>query len=228
MSAPQDAERNESRQEFPQDEFDEIPYDARYYGTHRKALPQVRQRNSLKWVQLAGALALLIGAFSFLILPTLLGQGERGSDKPTAAETETTQSQSPTETETKPSPTDESPTATTEESPSDEQTTPSETATPDEEETTPAANIDYQQNVEVYSTVAAAPGAAAQGSQTLRNQGFTVAVTGTWQGFAVASSTVYYATDGQKDTAEAIAAALNISNVEQRQVPAIVVVLAGN
>ncbi len=224
MSAPQDAERNESRHEFPQDEFDEIPYDARYYGTHRKALPQVRQRNSLKWIQLAGALALLIGAFSFLILPTLLGKDDGGSADPTTAGTETAQSQSPTETATTPAQTQTSPAS---ESPTEAETTPTETSAPTEAETTPAANIDYQQAVEVYNT-AAAPGTAAQGSQTLRNQGFNVAFTGTWQGFAVASSTVYYATDAQKDTAEAIAAALNISNVEQRQVPAIVVVLAGN
>ena len=225
MSAPQDAERNESPQEFPKDEFDEIPYDARYYGTHRKALPQVRQRNNLKWVQLAGALALLIGAFSFLILPTLLGKDGGPNADPGTSATEASQSPSPSVSEPETTPTSKTPTASPEPTPTEEETTPGETTSPTEEESSPVVNIDYQQNVEVYNT-AAAPGAAAQGAQTLQGQGFTVAFTGFWQGFAVSQSTVYYATDAQKDTADAVAAAVNVTNVEQRDVPAIVVVLA--
>lgn len=234
MSSPKDAERNQGQQDPPHDEFDDIPYDARYYGTHRKAVPQVRQRNSLKWVIFAGVLALIIGAFSFLILPTLTGADNDNGNQTESEQTQTEQTQTDQEsgpTEETETSDEQSPEQSPEETETEPETSPTQSPTqsPTEEETesTPAANVNYGLNVEVYNT-AAAPGAAAQAGQTLRNEGFTVPVTANWQGFAVATSTVYYASEDQRDTAQAVAESLGIGNVEQRQVPAIVVVLASN
>ncbi|GAB3184357.1 hypothetical protein GCM10027060_21200 [Nesterenkonia halophila] len=62
-------------QHHPQDQFDEVPpYADGRIGKHRAAAPGAEQRRggaALRWVTLLAAFALLVGAFSYFVLPRL-------------------------------------------------------------------------------------------------------------------------------------------------------------
>ncbi|GAA3288501.1 LytR C-terminal domain-containing protein [Nesterenkonia halobia] len=62
-------------QHHPQDQFDEVPpYADGRIGKHRAAAPGTEQRRggaALRWVTLLAVFALLVGAFSYFVLPRL-------------------------------------------------------------------------------------------------------------------------------------------------------------
>lgn len=62
-------------QHHPQDQFDEVPpYADGRIGKHRAAAPAAEQRRggaALRWVTLLAVFALLVGAFSYFVLPRL-------------------------------------------------------------------------------------------------------------------------------------------------------------
>lgn len=234
MGSPTPARRKGAvlSQQFPNDEFDEIPYNASYFGTHRADLPDLKGRSQFKWIAYAGLAALIIGAFSFFILPTLVDGSRPSATAPAPtttsapADEEQTEESSPTETAAtdQETTTDEETGDQTEGSDQGDQTT--DPAEPTEDTETPA-NVDYSLNVEVYQTATATQGAD-EAAGLLRANGFTVPSSGMWQGNPVTLSTVFYADETQRDTAQAVADHLGISNVEPGLVPTVVVILSGS
>lgn len=116
--------------------------------------------------------------------------------------------------------------ATAESAPSASQqsaTPPAEASSTASTSATPTAPADAS-TVEVYAVADTGGTAEATGEQ-LRSAGFTVGGAGAWQGFAVPQSAVYYSAG--EDTAEAVAAQLELPTVYDGRVPGVVVVLTG-
>jgi len=233
--------------EYPRDQFDDVPEYRDRKGSHRAvAEPSGGSGPSgLTWISLAAALALVIGAFSYFILPTLLPSGAAGPGTAGASPSATAPgSPSPgrgSSSEAGAGTADPSgpgvatasvePTAAPAESPESTETPeptespePSQTPEPTEspEETEEPATVDYSFPVEVYNT-SRVNGLAGRVGGTLSGSGFTVATAGNWSGFPVSSSAVFYSSN--EVTAQAVAARLGLPAVYDGRIPGIAVVV---
>lgn len=215
--------------QYPHDQFDDVPVYRDRKGTHR-AVPSLTTGSSgLAGISVAAALALAVGAFSFLVLPSLLpsdpaNAGASASATATAAPAESAGPES--------SPTGEMTSAPAEPSDSGESSSAasdpaeSETAESEPAESETAADTgDTSAPVEVYNA-SSVGGLAGRVSGTLSSGGFTVAGSGNWQGFPVSGSVVYYSQN--ETTAQAVAAELGLPLVYEDSVPGIAVVLSSD
>ncbi|MFC7403229.1 LytR C-terminal domain-containing protein [Citricoccus sp. GCM10030269] len=225
--------------QYPRDQFDDVPEYRDRKGTHRANAVVVSASSGLLSISVAAALALIVGAFCFLVLPSLLPAGAPTSGAPAGASASESPDSSPAraaESSTALSGAVESPESSAPSEPSE----PSETAGSDEEQTeepesseSPSASEapaesatpdtgDTSAPVEVYNA-SSINGLAGQVSGTLSSSGYTVAGTGNWQGFSVPSSGVYYSVN--ETTAQAVASDLGLPLIYEPRVPGIAVVL---
>ncbi|HRO30516.1 LytR C-terminal domain-containing protein [Citricoccus sp.] len=236
--------------EYPRDQFDDVPEYRNRKGGHRAvAEPSGGTGPSgLTWISLAAALALVIGAFSYFILPTLRVQE---TARPGAAEASVSGSAAPGQA-TSPGMTrpgsgagtaDPSASGTARAASSsapparspEPSTTPRKTTTPQPTKTpeptpTPTQTqepqtVDYSFPVEVYNA-SRVNGLAGRVGGTLSGSGFTVATAGNWSGYPVSSSAVFYSSNPV--TAQAVAAGLGLPAVYDGRIPGIAVVVTAS
>ncbi|MEV4902572.1 LytR C-terminal domain-containing protein [Citricoccus sp. NPDC055426] len=215
--------------QYPHDRFDDVPAYTDRKGAHRAAPPVASGPSGLVGVSVAAALALVVGAFCFLILPSLLPSGATvGSSASASASPETAEPTEPAASEPAPSASEtRSPSATPSpsETPSASESdaaSESPEPSPSESETAAADTGDASAPVEVYNA-SSIGGLAGRVSGALSSSGFSVAGTGNWQGFPVQSSAVYYSQN--ETTAQAVAAELGLPLVQDARIPGIAVVL---
>ncbi|NUL44255.1 LytR C-terminal domain-containing protein [Cellulosimicrobium funkei] len=221
---------------YPHDQFDDVPAYKDRKGTHRADLTLTTGSSGLVGISVAAALALAVGAFSFLVLPSLLP-----SDPANAGASATATAEVPAES----SGSEVSPSGEMTSSPEvAESSAPSETAASEEasdaasdpaepeptetepvESEGPADTGDTSAPVEVYNA-SSIGGLAGRVSGGLSSDGFTVAGTGNWQGFPVSGSAVYYSQN--ETTAQAVAAQLGLPLVYEARVPGVTVVLSSD
>lgn len=223
--------------QYPHDQFDDVPVYRDRKGTHR-AVPSLTTGSSgLAGISVAAALALAVGAFSFLVLPSLLPSDPANAGASASAPASVTSSASATAAPAESagpesSPTGEMTSAPAEPSDSGESSSAasdpaeSETAESEPAESETAADTgDTSAPVEVYNA-SSVGGLAGRVSGTLSSGGFTVAGSGNWQGFPVSGSVVYYSQN--ETTAQAVAAELGLPLVYEDSVPGIAVVLSSD
>ncbi|MGW6173490.1 LytR C-terminal domain-containing protein [Arthrobacter sp. NPDC055138] len=192
---------------YPRDEFDQVPETSDRHGVHRARMATPKS-NGLGLIILAAVLALAVGALSFFVLP-LLGTG--GPSTPVAGATST-----PAATASA------SPSATAEESESakaEDTTEPSDEATPEpteeatDEPTEEAAAVNKQDPVMILNG-AGVSGLAGTVSQTVQNDGWTIAVVDNWGGAPLAGSVIFY-NPGQEANAQALGELLGITDLQE-------------
>ena len=192
---------------YPRDEFDQVPETSDRHGVHRARMATPKS-NGLGLIILAAVLALAVGALSFFVLP-LLGTG--GPSTPVAGATSTpaaTASASPSATEQESKSAEAE--ATTE--PSDEATSePTDEAT--DEPTEEAAAVNKQDPVMILNG-AGVSGLAGTVSQTVQNDGWTIAVVDNWGGAPLAGSVIFY-NPGQEANAQALGELLGITDLQE-------------
>lgn len=219
--------------QYPHDQFDDVPVYRDRKGTHR-AVPSLTTGSSgLAGISVAAALALAVGAFSFLVLPSLLPSDPANAGASARATASATATAAPAESAgPESSPTGEMTSAPAEPSDSGESSSAasdpaeSETAESEPAESETAADTgDTSAPVEVYNA-SSVGGLAGRVSGTLSSGGFTVAGSGNWQGFPVSGSVVYYSQN--ETTAQAVAAELGLPLVYEDSVPGIAVVLSSD
>lgn len=213
---------------YPRDEFDRVPEFSNRSGAHRAtgwaaAAASGSSGSGLRWLMISGAFALVVGLFSFMLLPGLIG-GQTGKATPPAAAPSAT----PTATK-KPTPTKDGVEPTGTDSP---EATAGSTQEP---EATPSATstigndplVSRSTAIGVYNG-STSGGLAGVGSTTLRDEGFTQVSAGNWTK-KVRVSSVYYRQTSSKATAEAAAAALGITSVLQTSnIPGEIAVVLGS
>ncbi|GAA1666677.1 hypothetical protein GCM10010977_06530 [Citricoccus zhacaiensis] len=228
--------------QYPHDQFDDVPAYRDRKGTHRADPSLTTGSSGLVGISVAAALALAVGAFSFLVLPSLLPSdpANAGASASASASASAT-AEAPTESAgAEAGPTGEM-TSSPEDLESSEPSEPAETtasgeASPAESESDPAESDpaesetaadtgDTSAPVEVYNA-SSIGGLAGRVSGALSSGGFTVAGSGNWQGFPVSGSVVYYSQN--ETTAQAVAAELGLPLVYEDSVPGIAVVLSSD
>jgi len=192
---------------YPRDEFDQVPETSNRHGVHRARMATPKS-NGLGLIILAAVLALAVGALSFFVLP-LLGTG--GPSTPADGATSTpgaTASASPSATEQK------SPRAEAEAT-----TKPSAKATPEttdeatDEPTEEASAVNKQDPVMILNG-AGVSGLAGTISQTVQNDGWSIAVVDNWGGAPLAGSVIFY-NPGQEANAQALGDLLGITELQE-------------
>ena len=216
--------------EYPRDRFDDVPEYTDRKGGHRAHFDPPAETAGLRWIAVAAALALAVGAVSFFLLPGLLDSSET---EPAAAPTTTS---APASSESAEPTAPEEPSSTPAQMDGTDAASPTQTAAPSESagtepatapeptaaETTPEQES-VTSSVQVYNATGIS-GLAGTAGDELRGAGFTVSGVGDWQGFAVAQSAVYFS--GGEQTAQAVGAQLGLPVVYDARVPGVVVVLA--
>jgi hypothetical protein len=177
---------------YPDDEFDAPPDPTAPRGVHRAP----RSAWSRWWPFLAVLVIAPLLAYSIV---TFVSRDTSGDGDTTSGSTATS---GPTSTATAAS-----------EAPTDESEKPSEEPTePADEETTPAPEVDLTTPVTVYNA-AGIQGLAGQGAGALTEAGFSSVVADNFGGTAPDTSTVYYATEDQRATADLVASTLGVTTV---------------
>ncbi|MFC0248279.1 LytR C-terminal domain-containing protein [Citricoccus parietis] len=222
--------------QYPHDQFDDVPAYKDRKGTHRADPSLTTGSSGLVGISVAAALALAVGAFSFLVLPSLLPSDPANAGA--SASASATAEASAESTGPEAGPTGEM-TSSPEDLESSEPSEPSETtasgeassAVSDPAESDPAESEtaadtgDTSAPVEVYNA-SSIGGLAGRVSGTLSSGGFTVAGSGNWQGFSVSGSAVYYSQN--ETTAQAVAAELGLPLIYAASVPGVAVVLSSD
>ena len=217
---------------YPRDEFDRVPEFSNRSGSHRAngwaaAAATSGVRPSLRWLMVFGVLALLVGVFSFTVLPKLMGNGN--NPPPVAGASST-----PTETsddESKNNESDEQTSATpTDES--DQSADPNETEDPLASESTDATDSSDDSDADMTQAIGVFNGAQRSGiagtvRTTLLNAGFTNVSASTWTK-KVTYSTIYYADPSYKAVAEKVGEELGITSlIQTTNIPGKVAVVLG-
>lgn len=214
--------------QYPHDRFDDVPAYSDRKGTHRADPALAAGPSGLVGISVAAALALVVGAFCFLVLPSLLpsGASDAGSSAsaPAASSDSSSISPEPSDPETSEPVASEAEAPESPEPSATEPETASESPEPSatESETAAADTGDSSAPVEVYNA-SSIGGLAGRVSGGLSASGFTVVGSGNWQGFPVPSSAVYYSQN--ETTAQAVAAELGLPLVQDGRVPGVAVVL---
>jgi len=200
---------------YPQDEFDRIPETSDRQGVHRAAVPGPKTRG-LGLVILAAGLALVVGIFSFFVLP-LLGTGgaaESVASEPSAPATTAAASAAPeTSAASEPAtpsaePTEEASDEPTEEASDEPSKEPAEEESDAPEQT---AGADRTDPVLVLNGTGTS-GLGADVSATVSADGWQIAGVDNWTGSTLANSVIFY-NPGQETNAQELSALLNISDV---------------
>lgn len=208
---------------YPRDEFDRVPEFSNRNGAHRAAgwaasAASAGGGSGLRWLMITGACALLVGLFSFLVLPGMLG-GQDPKPAPPAAAPSTTKKPAPATSSTGPK-------ATGSAEQTDGATPPTDTATPEATPTETGEPVNKAARIGVYNG-SNRGGMAGSGSSKLRGAGFTQVSAGNWTK-KVTYSTVYYRQASSKATAEAAAQTLGITSVMQStNIPGEIAVVLG-
>ncbi|VXA98744.1 LytR C-terminal domain-containing protein [Citricoccus sp. K5] len=222
--------------QYPHDQFDDVPAYRDRKGTHRADPSLTTGSSGLVGISAAAALALAVGAFSFLVLPSLLPSDPANAGASASASATVEAPAESTGPEASPS---GEMTSSPEDLESSEPSEPAETAASEETssaESDPAASDpaeseaaadtgDTSAPVEVYNA-SSIGGLAGRVSGALSSGGFTVAGSGNWQGFSVSGSAVYYSQN--ETTAQAVAAELGLPLVYEARVPGVAVVLSSD
>ncbi|MFF5794410.1 LytR C-terminal domain-containing protein [Paeniglutamicibacter sp. NPDC012692] len=213
---------------YPRDEFDRVPEFSNRSGSHRAngwaaAASVGGARPGLRWLVVFGAVALLVGVFSFTALPKLLNDG--GGKPPAnvaASSSESSADKSASKGSAKES---ESSKASDKSSKSAE---PSESdAVPSGSESGLGDAADLSMKVGVYNG-AKKVGLAGTVRTTLLNAGFTNVSAANWSK-QVTYSTVYYRDEASRATAEQAAKELGITSiVKTSNIPGSIAVVLGN
>lgn len=197
--------------QYPQDEFDRIPETAARQGVHRERLIPV-QGSGLGLKIAVGVLALLVGLAAYFLLPRLQGGGSAGPDRiPQATAAQEVEADQPSSDRMR------SPAA------SEATATPTPTATA----SAPAeAPVDKSQVLNVLNSTGV-PGLASTAAGRLAADGWTATVPGNWAGTPLETSVVFYNSEVQRPSAEAVGSALGIAAVQEAAEvsPAVTVVL---
>jgi hypothetical protein len=211
--------------QYPHDQFDDVPAYSDRKGSHREGATPVNPPSGLLWISLAAAFSLIVGAFCYLVLPSLLPSDNASADSGTDTSVSTSASATPgpsvqARASTSGSP---KPTATATSSAPAEPTAGTSPAEPEPTESeSPADTGDTSAPVEVYNA-SRLDGLAGRVSGNLSSAGFAVVSTGNWQGFASTTSAVYYSRNAT--TATAVANQLGLPLVYDARVPGVAVVL---
>ena len=217
---------------YPRDEFDRVPEFSNRSGSHRAngwaaAAATSGVRPSLRWLMVFGALALLVGVFSFTVLPKLIGSG---NNPPPVAGATTTPTETPSNEPGSSEPAEQTSATPTDES--TQSTDPSETEDPLASESTEAtassdaSDVDFTQAVGVFNGAQRA-GIAGTVRTTLLNAGFTNVSASTWTK-KVTYSTIYYADPSYKAVAEQVGEELGITSlIQTANIPGKVAVVLG-
>lgn len=189
---------------YPRDQFDRVPeYNTRVGAHHAHGWAQsaaiMPTGGKLRWVVIVAVLTLIVGAFAFMVSPQRSGDAVAGGE---TNSTQSTESAQPTESAESAQPTEAS-----------ESAQPTESETPSPSSTIDEADVLYGQQVGVYNA-ANIGGIAGAGQSALADAGFSSVVTNNWTRPA-ATSTVYYASEAYRATAEKVAEALQIDQVLQ-------------
>ena len=216
---------------YPRDEFDRVPEFSNRSGSHREngwaaAASVGGARSGLRWLMVFGALALVVGLFSFMVLPKLMGTSNDPAPVAASSSDSTSAPVSPDASK--------SPSATGE--PSE---TPSESGSPDPGESTEASestdasasglpeDVDTTMVMGVYNG-AKVGGLAGQARTELLNAGFSNVSASNWTK-KVTYSTVYYRSETQRATAEAAAGELGITSIMQStNIPGNIAIVLGS
>lgn len=184
----------------PRDEFDDVPESPRRQGIHRTRGEAgmddgAQSGRGLRWILVAGLLALVIGAVAFFVLPRLgLSASPAGQTGPSASSSA--------------APSSAAPSAQPSQTQSSAGTTPSPTAT------SGSAGADKTLEVGVYNGTTTA-GVGTRVATTARNAGWNVTAVANWAGVPVNTSVVYYKTADQAASARALAADVGVTTVQQ-------------
>jgi hypothetical protein len=196
---------------YPQDEFDRIPETAARQGVHRERLVAVRG-SGLGLKLAVGVLALLVGLAAYFLLPRI----EAGGSAPAEGAASTPQATSSAESGEGQAPSDRmsSPGAT---EPAASASASAEAEDPD---------VDRAQVLNVLNSTGV-PGLASTAAGRLADAGWTATVPGNWAGTPLEASVVFYNSEAQRPSAEAVGSALGIPAVQQAAdvSPAVTVVL---
>jgi len=198
---------------YSNDEFDRVPEFTDRNGVHRAESAGAASRSGLGPLMGVGALALLVGLFSFLVLPQFTGAPAAAPGNSTDASSVTSgapESAEPSETET-PEPAESK--AAESEAPESEEAEESTEASPTDDPAEAEGGVELSTPVGVYNGAARA-GLAASGAAGLRGGGFTAVSTSNWTK-QVEYSVVYYRADSSRATAEEAARVLGIATVFQ-------------
>jgi hypothetical protein len=189
---------------YPQDEFDRIPETAARQGVHRERLVPVRGSGlGLKIV--VGVLALLVGLAAYFLLPRLELGGSQGSAQV--------------------------PQVTASATGGGDQASPDRASSPAASEATASAApadgaVDKSQVLNVLNSTGV-PGLASTAAGRLAAEGWSATVPGNWAGTPLETSVVFYNSEAQRPSAEAVGSALGITAVQETAEvsPAVTVVL---
>ncbi|MFL4473659.1 LytR C-terminal domain-containing protein [Paeniglutamicibacter sp. MACA_103] len=215
---------------YPRDEFDRVPEFSNRSGSHREngwaaAASVGGARSGLRWLMVFGAIALVVGLFSFMVLPKLTGTpsdpasvaaSSSGTQEATAP-SEASESPSKSEASEKPA-----------ESESAESADSSEAGSSTEASETPLAeDVDSSMAMGVYNG-ATVGGLAGKARTELQNAGFSNVVASNWTK-KVTYSTVYFRSETHRPTAEAAAEELGITSVMQSaNIPGNIAIVLGS
>lgn len=212
---------------YPRDEFDRVPEFSNRSGSHREngwaaAASVGGARSGLRWLMVFGAIALVVGLFSFMVLPKLTGATT--DPAPVAASSSGTQDAADTSESKSADEASETPAEgeSSEASPSTEASSSTEAS-----ESGLAEGADTSMALGVYNG-AKVGGLASKARTELQGAGFSNVAASNWTK-KVNYSTVYYRAETHRATAEAAADALGITSVMQTaNIPGNIAIVLGS
>jgi hypothetical protein len=179
---------------YPRDEFDDVPETAARQGVHRAMLELEPRRTGLAWLSAFAVLALLVGAFSYFILPTL-GFSRASAGIPSTVP-----------------PSASAPAASAPASPAASAPAGSASTAAAGPAADPA--VDKTRAVSVMNSAGPA-GLAADVAARLAEDGWSIRATGEWTGSAADIPVIYYPQENRKANAEELGRLLGISEIRQ-------------
>lgn len=239
---------------YPNDEFDRVPEFTNRKGVHRQAAAPgtaagtAARRSPLGWIVAFGILTLVVGLFSFFVLPQLTGQPVAGS---AAASSSSASAPTPSASASPTPDAGASSAAPAASTPASEDPGASESAAAASSKAAAASAARESEAAASSSSAAAASssaaasapdlatrigvyngsrrsGLAASGKATLSGAGFSNVASANWTK-KVNTSIVYYASEADKATAQQAASALGINALYQTtQIPGKIAVVLGS
>ncbi|MDO2933488.1 LytR C-terminal domain-containing protein [Paeniglutamicibacter sulfureus] len=213
---------------YPRDEFDRVPEFSNRSGSHREngwasAASVGGARSGLRWLMVFGAIALVVGLFSFMVLPKLTGATT--DPAPVAASSSGTQDAADSSESTSADEASETP---AESESADEASESTEASSSTEaSESGLAEDADTSMAMGVYNG-AKVGGLAGKARTELQDAGFGNVAASNWTK-KVNYSTVYYRAETHRATAEAAADALGITSVMQSaNIPGNIAIVLGS
>ncbi|MBV1778833.1 LytR C-terminal domain-containing protein [Paeniglutamicibacter sp. ABSL32-1] len=216
---------------YPRDEFDRVPEFSNRSGSHREngwaaAASVGGARSGLRWLMVFGAIALVVGLFSFMVLPKFTGTP---TDPASVAASSSDAQEATASSEAAESPSEsESPSEASETPAESESAEPTEASSSAESSESPLPeDADTSMAMGVYNG-AKVGGLAGKARTELQNAGFSNVAASNWTK-KVTYSTVYYRSETHRATAEAAAAELDITSVMQSaNIPGNIAIVLGS